>query len=316
MPAPVDSRHLTQSSPSFGHSMNGANSQAGTQHCLLCNGVRHRPVFTELGIDVLRCEDCGHVFSSFQADAHYDGFWGSEVAPGTHYYWSKARARMHSAFFRRFIAGRSGRLLDMGSGLGFFVKAMGAHPAWEAYGCEISPAAVKHAREQLGLKTVVCSRLQDVDLPVGSFDMITMWDVLDHILHPDPLLSRCNVLLTNGGTLFIRTPNVSVQLPRARVMNAIGAIRPGAKYLQASDHPHYYSTGSIRRLLERNGFTDITFLHLPPIETGEGWRGTLVNFAKNASFQVLRTVAVCSGGRLNFDNLFVVARKVGVAPLL
>jgi SAM-dependent methyltransferase len=193
--------------------------------------------------------------------------------------------------------------------LGFFVKTMAAYPAWEAHGCEISPAAVKYAREQLGLKNVICSRLQDADLPPGSFDMITMWDVLDHILHPDPLLSRCHALLKQGGVLFIRTPNIPVQLLRARVLNAIGAIRPGAEYLQASDHAHYYSMCSLRRLLHRNGFAEVAFIHLPPVETGEGMRGAFVNLAKKASFQVLRALAVCSADRLNFDNLFVVARK-------
>jgi SAM-dependent methyltransferase len=197
----------------------------------------------------------------------------------------------------------------MGSGLGFFLKAIAAYPAWQAHGCEISPAAVKYAREQLGLKNVHCSRLQDADLPAGSFDIVTMWDVLDHVAHPDALLSRCHVLLKEGSILFVRTPNVSTQLLRARVMSVIGAIRPGVKYLQASDHAHYYSMHSIRQLLQRNGFADIAFIHLPPIETGAGGRGVFVNRVKGISFQILRALAVCSGERLNFDNLFVVAWK-------
>jgi 2-polyprenyl-3-methyl-5-hydroxy-6-metoxy-1,4-benzoquinol methylase len=277
--------------------------------CLLCAGEHHHPVFTELGIDILCCNSCGHVFSSFDAAPHYSGFWGSEVAPGQHFYWSKARARMYRAFFRRFIAGRSGHLLDMGSGLGFFLKAMAAYPRWEAYGCEISPAAVHYAHDELGLKNVICSRLQDVELPEGSFDIITMWDVIDHVPQPDLLLERCHILLQKNGILFIRTPNVTTQILRAQVMKAMGAVRPGTKYLQAADHAHHYSADTIRRLLERNGFTEVTFVHLPPVETGAGWRGILINLAKTTSFQILRALAVCSAGRLNFDNLFVVARK-------
>jgi hypothetical protein len=159
------------------------------------------------------------------------------------------------------------------------------------------------------LKNVHCSRLQDADQPAGSFDIITMWDVLDHVPHPDALLSRCHALLKEGSMLFIRTPNVSAQLLRARVMSVIGAIRPGVKYLQASDHAHYYSAQSIRQLLQRNGFADIAFIHLPPVETGRNGRGVFVNLVKNISFQILRALAVCSRGRVNFDNLFVVAWK-------
>lgn len=313
MSGPTDSTGLMRSSESVRAANNGA-VQTPPLHCLLCKGTHHRTVFTEQDIDILCCNSCGHVFSSFRADPHYSGFWGSEVAPGEHYYWSKARARMHREFFRRFIAGRPGHLLDMGSGLGFFLKAMAAYPSWNAHGREISPAAVEYAREQLGLSNVICTRLQDADLPRASFDIITMWDVIDHILHPDPLLSHCHALLKKDGTLFIRTPNVSVQLLRVRLMKAVGALRPNMRYLQAGDHTHYYSMRSMQKLLERNGFVDVAFLHLPPIETGEGWQGVLVNFAKKASFQIVRGLALCSRGKLNFDNLFVVARKGAAAP--
>jgi hypothetical protein len=91
-------------------------------------------------------------------------------------------------------------------------------------------------------------------------------------------------------------------------------MRDGARYLQGADHPHYYSMRSIGALLQRNGFVDVAFIHLHPIETGEGWKTMLVNPAKKASFLCLRALAVASGGRLNLDNLFVVARRGAAAP--
>lgn len=312
MGGPAGSADLNSSMVRSGLSGSAHQSWASL-HCLICNGVQHATVFTERGIDILRCKRCGHVFSSFPADPHYSGFWGDDVAPGAHHYWSKARARMHRAFFHRFVAGRSGRMLDMGCGLGFFLKAMSAYPSWNAFGCEVSPAAVRYAREELGLRQVVCTPLQDAPLAPASFDLITMWDVIDHIPHPDPLLSRCHSLLQNDGVLFIRTPNISIQLPRARAMRTIAPFRSSKQYLQGADHAHHYSMRSIRRLLERNGFADVAFLHLPPVETGRGWRGVPVNAAKYASFQLLRALAACSGGSLNFDNLFVTARKSAAA---
>lgn len=286
-----------------------AGSGAGPFRCLLCGGERHRAVFREFGVDILRCGRCGHVFSSHEADPHYDGFWGGEVPEDEHVYWSRARARMHGDFFEKFIEGRSGRLLDMGCGLGFFVKAMAAFPAWEAYGREISPAAVSHARGKLGLGNVSCGRLEDVGLPDGSLDIITMWDVLEHIPTPDPLLRRCSRLLREGGVCFIRTPNASVQLPRARLKRLFRGMRPGLVYLQARDHLHHYSMSGIRGLLSRNGFSSVRFLHLRPIEgaSGRGW--ALRREAKDALFWAVRALDALSGGRLNLDNLFVVARK-------
>jgi SAM-dependent methyltransferase len=272
--------------------------------CLLCGARRHRTVFREHGVDILRCRGCRHVFSSFPADPHYDGFWGDHVPDGPHVYWSAARRRMHEDFAARFLVGRAGRLLDMGTGLGFFLKTVVSHPGWEAFGCEISPAAVLYARERLGLGHVRCGPPEAVDLPRDSFDIVTLWDVLEHVPAPDRLLSHCRALLRPGGICFIRTPNVTVQLLRARLLRAVVGVRPGRAYLQARDHLHHYSMSGVRRLLARNGLADVRFVHLRPIQ---GTRRGAV--AKTAWYQLGRALWFLSAGRCNIDNLFVVARK-------
>ncbi len=277
--------------------------------CLMCGGLRHRRVFNEHGTDICRCRNCGHVFSSYPANPHHDGYWGEEVEETDHVYWKTARLPMYGDFFKRFIAGRSGRLLDMGCGLGFFVKAMAAHPTWEAHGCEISPAAVRYAREKLGLRNVSAGRLEEAELPDGSFDLITMWDVIDHIPRPDPVLRRCHALLRDDGRLFLRAPNITVQLPRAWLNRLVRGMRPGVTYLQARDHAHHYSASSLTRLLLRNGFSSIELLHLRPVGSVSTRNRWLRQGAKNLGFEAVRALAFVSGGRLNLDNLFVVARK-------
>jgi len=266
-------------------------------------------VFREDGIGILRCRDCRHVFSSHAADPHFDGFWGEQVGDDDHFYWRTARNPMYDDFTRMFLAGRSGRLLDMGCGLGFFLARIARLGTWEPYGCEISPAAVRYAREKNGLSNIVCSRLQDVELPQSAFDVITMWDVLDHVLSPDPLLQRCHALLRPGGMCFIRTPNVGIQLPRARFNKLLGGIQP-AVGLHAREHLHHYSTSAIRRLLQRNGFTGVSFAHLRPVRAEHG-ASRFQQPAKHAWFEAVRALAVLTGGHVNLDNLFVLARKQG-----
>ena len=285
------------------------DAEVAPLQCLMCGGRRHRPIFNEAGIDILRCRDCNHVFSSFAADPHYDGFWSERVGESDHFYWKTARAKMYHDFFRRFLAGRSGRLLDMGCGLGFFLKAMAPYATWDGYGCEISPVAVRYARETLGLRNVVCGRLDEADLPPQFFDIVTMWDVLDHIPRPDPVLRRCHALLREGGVCFIRTPNVSVQLPRARLNKLLRGIQPGVAYLQARDHAHHYRESSIRRLLERNGFSRVQFAHLHPVEGLSASQGGVLPAVKTLCFGAVSALAAVSRGHLNFDNLFVIAHK-------
>ena len=86
-------------------------------------------------------------------------------------------------------------------------------------------------------------------------------------------------------------------------------MRPGVTYLQARDHAHHYSMASLRRLLERNGFSRIEFLHLRPVGSLSTRQRWLRQGLKNLGFEAVRALAVLSRGRLNLDNLFVVARK-------
>lgn len=277
--------------------------------CLLCRGVQHRPIFHEFGVDILQCRACHHVFSAYAAEAHYDGYWGEDVAEADTFYWNEAHARMYQDFFRRFVVGRSGRLLDVGCGLGFFLQALQHHPNWEGYGCEISPAAVRYARDTLGLTNVICARLEDAALPERSFDLITLWDVIEHLLEPDPVLRRCHLLLQEGGICFMHTPNVAIQLPKAHLKKLLHGMQPGIGYLQARDHLHHYSMHSMRRLLQRNGFTRVHFVHLHPIQSVSGNKSRFQRGVKNVWFEVARTLARVSFGYLNLDNLFVVATK-------
>ena len=78
------------------------------------------------------------------------------------------------------------------------------------------------------LKMLICRK--------SSFDIVTMWDVIDHILRPDPLLKRCHALLREGGICFIRTSNIFNQLLRARLKKLVWGMQPGVTYLQARDH--------------------------------------------------------------------------------
>jgi SAM-dependent methyltransferase len=148
-----------------------------------------------------------------------------------------------------------------------------------------------------------------VDLPLSSFDLITLWDVLEHFIYPDALLRRCHALLREGGLCFIHTPNVWVQLPRARVLKVLRGMKPGVTYLQARDHLHLYSMSSIRRLLENIGFSRVKFMHLHPVQSISGSRSILLRGVKNVWFEAVRTLSVISRGHLNFDNLFVLAHK-------
>jgi SAM-dependent methyltransferase len=98
-----------------------------------------------------------------------------------------------------------GRLLDVGCGPGTFMMALRQlEPRWETVGIEPDPRAAALARQQhLQIEN---SDLETATLTLGSFDAVTLWNVLEHL--PDPLESlRCiHKLLRPDGMLYLAVP--------------------------------------------------------------------------------------------------------------
>lgn len=277
--------------------------------CVICGHSDSTIVFDEFGVDVLRCRRCGHVFSSYEADEHYDGYFGDRVTSGDHFWWNEAHARMHADFCDQFLVGRAGSLLDVGCGLGFFVKRASSYREWHVSGCDTSRAAVEFAQRELCLKDVRCGPVETCGFEEKHFDIVTLWDVLEHIPDPDPLLSFLRTLLTEDGMLFIHAPNVRVQLPKARMTRLLRGMDPALHYLEAKDHVNLYSMSTIRQVLRRNGYGNVEFIHLRPIQSLAGSRNRVLTLAKNTAFRVSKMLFYVSLGRLNLDNLFVLARN-------
>lgn len=283
---------------------------AMSRHCIICRSLDHTPVFREYDIDFLRCDSCGHVFSSSQGDQDYNQYFGiNPIESEDQFWWNEAHRQPYEDFSKLFLRGRAGRLLDVGCGLGYFVKAVSCLPAWEAFGYEISKPAVDFARNKLGIGTVFFGKVEFSEFEKESFDIITLWDVIEHIADPNPLLSYLSSILKRDGVLFIHTPNVQVQLPKARFRKLTRGMKRGVHYLEAKDHLNIYSPYTITLILRRNGFEAINFIHLRPIQSISGNSSTLLRFAKNVWFYSSVALYCASRGRFNLDNLFVIAKK-------
>jgi 2-polyprenyl-3-methyl-5-hydroxy-6-metoxy-1,4-benzoquinol methylase len=277
--------------------------------CIVCGNSQNKPVFTEFGVDILRCPECGHVFSSYEADQHYDGYFGETVGPEAQFMLDEAHGAIYGDFCRKFIEGKSGRLLDVGCGLGYFVKKISSSPGWQAYGCEISKTAVEFAKDKLGLKNVFCGKIEESGFPEKFFDIITLWDVIEHIPKPDFVLSCLSKILKDDGLLFIHTPNVRVHLLKARLKKFLRGMKRELHYLEAKDHINHYSEKTLATVLRRNTFKNVRFLHMSPTQSMAGSRSSILCMAKNLFFYGTKILSAITMGRVNLDNLFAVATK-------
>lgn len=278
--------------------------------CIICSGRNYKVVFIENGIDVVECENCGHVFSAFEREQNYDGYFGADKRTGGNsFWWDSAHTRMYDDFCEKYIDGKSGRLLDVGCGLGYFVKRISQAEKWKTEGYEISQTAVDYAKNNLELTNIHCGRVEKTDYPNNFFDIITMWDVIEHIPEPEPILKYLNKILKDDGFLFIHTPNIKIQLPKARIKKFFLGNKKKAHYLEARDHINNYSTKTLTDILSRNNFKKLSFTHLHPIQSVSGSRSIIFKILKNSWYNFSKLVYTISMKKFNLDNLFVVAKK-------
>ena len=138
------------------------------------------------------------------------------------------------------------RLLDVGCSSGAFVAAARSLSI-EAEGVEPASAPAKTALEA-GLK-VYQGLLEEVNLPSASYDVVTLFEVLEHVKDPMSLLKECRRILREGGLLVIRTGNTdswSAHYQKER-WEYFSIEKHGG-------HISFFNPASVGRLAERSGF--------------------------------------------------------------
>lgn len=211
------------------------------------------------------------------------------------------------ASFRRVLSRierfeRPGRLLEVGSAVGLFLEEARAR-GWDAVGIEPSRWASEEARDR-GLE-VFTGTLEQYPHGGSPFDVVALWDVLEHMADPRAELRRMAALLEPGGLLGLTTVNIG------------GA---GARLLRGRwpwlmrMHLHYFTRASLAEMVRREGF-EILRLATEPKVLKLGYildraRGTFGSLAAAASWFADRLRLARLPVRVNLgDILFLVARK-------
>src|SRR5262245_53984147 len=98
-----------------------------------------------------------------------------------------------------------GRLLDFGCGGGGYLRRM-ADRGWRVTGLDVAPRVVRAIREELDCEAFV-GTLPHPELAAGSFDVVTMWQSLEHVHQPLAILREALRVLVPGGTAIVAVPN-------------------------------------------------------------------------------------------------------------
>src|SRR5262245_29416400 len=160
--------------------------------CAVCDSLESRPVYRKFNLTVSRCARCGLVFATPRATK--EEIW-RRYSPT--YFWDEylpahgvVNGQFDLAHFDAVnapmlallasLAPAGGRMLEVGTGAGFFLKAA-ERAGWQTSGFEVSPDAAAFARDRLSLD-VRQGSAEEISYPPGTFDAAVLLEVIEHLL--------------------------------------------------------------------------------------------------------------------------------------
>ena len=210
-------------------------------------------------VHVIRCTTCGfkHIVPIPEAEqvqefyAHH--YHGSDISRAVRKMredteWLNLAYHDRLDFFEQMLPPDRRRLLDIGSGFGAFLLC-GAERGWEVLGVEPSLSASEYARSQ-GLKVVEGFYDGKMAERLGTFDVVHLDHVLEHLPNPIQVLEWIRSSLAPGGLLFLAVPNEFNPFQETLV-ETCGYRR---WWVVPKHHINYFDFETLPALLERHGF--------------------------------------------------------------
>lgn len=232
--------------------------------CNLCGNEVTKPFRPENNRGLVQCQNCGLVYVGNQPQAqelyalYGETYFHNEESGEVGYsdYVAdepniRKTAQRRIQHIERFVS--PGRMLDVGCATGFFIDE--AHKrSWQVAGLDVSLFATAYVREHFGHE-VHSGSLLDVELPNGTYDLVTMYDVIEHVPDPKSYVQQVAQLLRSGGVFELATPDVGSLPARLTGKNWIG-------YKLSEEHVYYFSIPTLRRLLDEAGFEVVHIRHI------------------------------------------------------
>ncbi len=180
----------------------------------------------------------------FEGDKLRAGGYGDYTAQAR---WRLQKAARQVRELRERTGLRAGRVLDVGSGYGFFRVALGK-AGYEHDGLEVSEFARRVASERYGLETYAGTLEEYWGDWESRYDAVTLFDLIEHLDAPRRLLEQVASVLAPGGVLGVKTPNLDC--PEAEVF--------GPHYHSLKrEHLSFFSADSLTAAAVAAGFEPV-----------------------------------------------------------
>lgn len=164
---------------------------------------------------ILRCRQCGLGYQAKRPTSEaLAALYGAQDV-GTYLAEEAGRKWTAQKHWRLVEALHSGgHVLDVGSASGLFLE-QACLAGWQVTGVEPSQKLCEQAEQRVGgAARVFCGTLESLEIAPDTFDVITLWDVLEHATEPRDFMGRCARVLKPGGTLVLNVPQIDSAMSR------------------------------------------------------------------------------------------------------
>lgn len=222
--------------------------------CPLCGGSTFRPVVTVESHPVVRCRSCDLQLTNPQpSDAELAAIYGPDYvlaaddspAHAVIVRSKRATADHYLDLLVHAGAPQGAKLLEIGCGAGNFLL-QATQRGYDVTGVEYSPYACARARQTLGgVGRVLQGEIEVVAAEIGTYDIVVLCDVIEHVRQPADFLRKVLTALRPGGLLLVVTPSTASW--SARIM--------GRRWMELKpEHLFYFSPATLTRQLNQTGF--------------------------------------------------------------
>jgi len=286
--------------------------------CVLCGADAAAPFFEKNGFQLVRCTACGLVAVSDPSDpdelerfySFVEGYGVESVGDPAEIARLERLAEHHVKQLSAFVA-PPGRLLDVGCAAGFFLAAA-QRIGWEVDGIDINRDSVELARARV-TRRVWRARIEEAELGAGEYDVVTMWDLLEHVTDPRRALEIVRRTLRPAGHVAVSTPNLSGLFPR--LSWPVARLTGYWTHPEPPAHLFQFSEATLTALLERSGFELLGVAHdRSPLKytLAPGGYSTLVRSPARALYAAVFALPLVAGPAVGAgDEITVVARLSG-----
>jgi len=231
-----------------------------TVSCNLCEGKNTEQLHRIEGFNIVRCKKCGLVYVNPRPDirslkALYDReyFHNDEKHSSGRYLgytdYLSNRNNIEKTFDKRLrtiekFTG-SGRILDVGCALGFFLSAASKR-GWDVWGIDLSEYAIGFAQKEFNGR-VMNKTLLKCSFSDNYFDAVTYWDVLEHVPDPKSELKEAHRIMKKGGIIGIVVPDTG-----SYIVKILGKNWP--EFRRIREHIYFFNKKTLSAMLDGVGF--------------------------------------------------------------